>query len=139
VGKAMLEHNCNLGGEPSGHVILADYGSSGDGLIAALQVLAILVRSKKPASQIFRVFESVPQLLENITLKNPKILKTDDVKNSLEAIEKDLREKGGDLVIRPSGTEPLVRVMVQGKDEKFLKETLQKIVDVLRDADKNAC
>ena len=138
VGKAMSEHNCNLGGEPSGHVILADYGSSGDGLIAALQVLAILVRSKKPASQICRVFEPVPQLLKNVTLQNPKILKTDDVKNSLETIEKDLRQRGGDVVIRPSGTEPLVRVMVQGKDEEFLKETLQKIVDVLHHADKSA-
>ncbi len=138
VGKAMIEHNCNLGGEPSGHVILADYGSSGDGLIAALQVLAILVRSKKPASQICRVFEPVPQFLENVTLKNPKILKMEEVKTSLEIIENDLHKQGGDVVIRPSGTEPLVRVMVQGKDEKILKETLQKIVRVLYHADKNA-
>lgn len=137
VGKAMAEYKCNLGGEPSGHVILGDYGSSGDGLIAALQVLAILVRSKKPTSQICRVFEAMPQILENVTLKNPKILKTDEVKNSLEIIEKDLRKKGGNTVIRMSGTEPLVRVMVQGPTQNLLKETLQKIVDVLHHADKN--
>jgi phosphoglucosamine mutase len=137
VGKAMVEHKCNLGGEPSGHVILGDYGSSGDGLLAALQVLAILVRSKKPASQICRVFNPVPQLLKNVTLKHPKVLKTDEVKKSLEAIDTDLRKVGGETVIRPSGTEPLVRVMVQGSNEKFLKETLQKIVDVLHHADKN--
>ncbi len=138
VGKAMTEGGCNMGGEPSGHIILSDYGSSGDGLVAALQILAILVRSKKPASEICRVFDPMPQLLENVTLKNPKILNTEEVQGVLKEIEKHLHKNGGEVVIRPSGTEPLVRIMVQGQDEKLLKEILRKVVEALHHADKSA-
>src|SRR6266576_1263448 len=106
---------CNLGGEQSGHIILSDYATTGDGLIAALQVLAAIVETGKRASEVCRVFEPVPQLLRNVRFEHGRPLESRRVQRAIAAGEARLGT-GGRLVIRNSGTEPVIRVMAQGED-----------------------
>ena len=123
--------NGNLGGEPSGHILLPDATRSGDGLIAALQVLALLVRTGQTASQALNLFEPVPQKLVNLKdvdkalVQDPKILKL------VSEIEADFAGEGR-VLLRPSGTEPLVRVMVEALDEIRLDAALDKLCDALQ-------
>ncbi|OYU43018.1 MAG: phosphoglucosamine mutase, partial [Burkholderiales bacterium PBB4] len=102
----------NVGGEQSGHMILSDYGTTGDGLVAALQVLAELVRTGKPASDVLHQFEPVPQLLKNVRFSGGKPLEAESVKRIIADAEAELSGSGR-LVIRPSGTEPVIRVMAE--------------------------
>jgi phosphoglucosamine mutase len=111
----MREKGCNVGGEQSGHMILLDHATTGDGTIAALQVLAALVRSGKPASELLHLFDPVPQLLKNVRFAGGKPLEDDRVKAVIADAEASLAGKGR-LVIRPSGTEPVIRVMAEGDD-----------------------
>ena len=122
----MREGGFNVGGEQSGHMILADYGTTGDGLVAALQVLAELVRQNKPASEVLHLFEPVPQLLKNVRFSGGKPLEAESVKQVIAAAEAELSGSGR-LVIRPSGTEPVIRVMAEGDDEGLV----MKVVDDL--------
>jgi phosphoglucosamine mutase len=115
----MRSLGCNLGGEQSGHIILSDYATTGDGLIAALQVLAAIVQTGKHASEVCRVFEPVPQLLRNVRFGHGRPLETARVKRAIAAAEARLGQEGR-LVIRNSGTEPVIRVMAQGEDESLL-------------------
>src|SRR6059058_1389624 len=119
VVEKMRALGCNLGGEQSGHIILSDYATTGDGLIAALQVLAAIVQTGKHASEVCRVFEPVPQLLRNVRFGHGRPLETARVKRAIAAAEARLGKEGR-LVIRNSGTEPVIRVMAQGEDESLL-------------------
>ena len=123
----------NVGGEQSGHMILLDHGTTGDGTVAALRVLASLVRSGKPASELLHVFDPVPQLLKNVRYSGGKPLEADSVKQVIAAAEKEL-EGTGRLVIRPSGTEPVIRVMAEGDDAAQVERIVDRICDAVREA-----
>jgi phosphoglucosamine mutase len=126
VVEKMRSLGCNLGGEQSGHIILSDYATTGDGLIAALQVLAAIVETGRQASEVCRVFEPVPQLLRNVRFGHGRPLETARVKRTIAAAEARLGAKGR-LVIRNSGTEPVIRVMAQGEDEALLTSVVDEI------------
>ena len=128
----MLKHGYNLGGEQSGHIILSDFSTTGDGLIAALQVLAVIQEGGRSVSEACRVFEPCPQVLKNVSYTNGSPLKDARVKKAIQAGEVRLG-KAGRLVIRESGTEPLIRVMAQGDDEQMIDEVVDEIVGVLEE------
>jgi phosphoglucosamine mutase len=120
----MRASGCNVGGEQSGHIILTDHATTGDGLVAGLQVLAALVEEQKPASEVLSQFEPVPQLLKNVRFNGGEPLEAKSVKARIAAAEAELG-KHGRLVIRKSGTEPLIRVMAEGRD----RQAIERIVD----------
>jgi phosphoglucosamine mutase len=126
----MRTHDCNVGGEQSGHIILSDYAHTGDGLVAALQVLAVIVNKGKPTSEIAKIFEPYPQILRNIHLQNGAPLDNEKVKQVIADAEKELKNKGH-LLIRKSGTEPLLRIMAQGNDESQLKNIINRVVSTM--------
>ncbi len=123
----------NVGGEQSGHMILSDYGTTGDGLVAALQVLAELVRTGKAASEVLHQFEPVPQLLKNVRFSGGKPLDADSVKRVIADAEAELNGSGR-LVIRPSGTEPVIRVMAEGDDAAQVEAVVDRICDAVKEA-----
>jgi phosphoglucosamine mutase len=123
----------NVGGEQSGHIILSDYATTGDGLIAALQVLAELVAQAKPASDVLHLFDTVPQLLKNVRFSGGKPLDDATVRAAIAAAERDLAGQGR-LVIRPSGTEPLIRVMAEGDDAALVTRVVDDICAAVRAA-----
>jgi len=123
----------NVGGEQSGHMILSDYGTTGDGLVAALQVLAELVRTGKPASDVLHQFEPVPQLLKNVRFSGGKPLEAESVKRVIADAEAELNGSGR-LVIRPSGTEPVIRVMAEGDDAAQVETVVDRICDAVKAA-----
>ncbi|PLX42329.1 MAG: phosphoglucosamine mutase [Hyphomicrobiales bacterium] len=125
----MRRHGYNLGGEQSGHIVLTDYATTGDGLIAALQVLAVLVESGGSVSQISRRFERVPQVLRNARLKSRGPL--DDQIEKMIADGRDKLGKNGRILVRPSGTEPVIRVMAEGDDEKLINSIVDDIVEAI--------
>jgi phosphoglucosamine mutase len=129
----MRARGCNVGGEQSGHIILSDHATTGDGLVAALQILACLVESGKPASQLLHQFEPLPQLLKNVRFGGGAPLETDGVKSAIAAGERRL-EGTGRLVIRRSGTEPLIRVMAEGEDEALVEEVVDSICEAVKAA-----
>ncbi|NBR31334.1 MAG: phosphoglucosamine mutase [Sphingomonadaceae bacterium] len=129
----MRQGGFNVGGEQSGHMILSDYGTTGDGLVAALQLLAELVRQDRPASDVFRLFEPVPQLLKNVRFAGGAPLENEQVKAVIAAAEADLVGKGR-LVIRPSGTEPVIRVMAEGDDAAQVETLVEAICDAVKQA-----
>jgi phosphoglucosamine mutase len=126
VVEKMRALGCNLGGEQSGHIILSDYATTGDGLIAALQVLAAIVETGRRASEVCRVFTPVPQLLRNVRFGNGRPLEAERVKRAIADGEARLGAAGR-LVIRNSGTEPVIRVMAQGEDEALLTGVVEEI------------
>jgi phosphoglucosamine mutase len=128
--EAMRELDANLGGEQSGHVILSDYATTGDGLIAGLQMLASIVQSGKKASDVAHVFEAMPQLLENVRFASAPPLDDATVKAAIAASEQELG-RGGRVLIRKSGTEPLVRVMAEGPSDESVRHAVGRIVDAL--------
>ncbi|MGI9169283.1 MAG: phosphoglucosamine mutase [Caulobacteraceae bacterium] len=123
----------NLGGEASGHIIMSDYSTTGDGLIAALQVLARLVRSKKPMSALARQFEPVPQKLENIRFAGGAPLENAAVKTAIAEAETRLNGCGR-VLVRASGTEPMIRVMAEGDDEKLIRAVVRDIAGAVKAA-----
>ena len=132
VVERMREGGYNLGGEQSGHIVLSDYTTTGDGLIAALQVLAVLVQDGGKASQVTRVFEPLPQILKNVAVTGDA-LEDAAVREAVAAGERALGQ-GGRLLIRKSGTEPVVRVMGEGEDEKTVGEVVESIARALANA-----
>ncbi|MCU4159547.1 phosphoglucosamine mutase [Acidiphilium sp. AL] len=124
VAETMRAHGLNLGGEQSGHVILSDFATTGDGLIAALQVLAVLVREGRPASAVCRLFEPLPQLLRNVRYAGATPLQAPPVLAAMTEAEARLAGTGR-LLIRASGTEPLIRVMAEGEDERLIAEIVE--------------
>lgn len=130
----MREHGFNVGGEQSGHLVLSDFSTTGDGLIAALQVLAVITENDQPASTACHLFEPLPQILKNVRYRNgTKPLERKDVAAAIQDGEARLA-KSGRLLIRKSGTEPVIRVMAEGDDEKLVKTVVGDIVKVLEDA-----
>jgi phosphoglucosamine mutase len=120
----------NVGGEQSGHIVLSDFATTGDGLIAALQVLAVVVQADKPASAVTRLFEPVPQLLRNVRFSGGQPLEDAKVQAAIRAGEERLG-KGGRLVIRKSGTEPLIRVMAEGDNEDLVAAVVGEICQAI--------
>ncbi len=129
----MKEGGFNVGGEQSGHMILLDHATTGDGTIAALRVLAGLVKTGKPASELLHVFEKVPQLLKNVRYDGGMPLENSAVKSVIADAERQLEGKGR-LVIRPSGTEPLIRVMAEGDEAAEVEQVVDRICDSVRAA-----
>ncbi|WP_174800517.1 phosphoglucosamine mutase [Martelella limonii] len=127
----MRKHGYNVGGEQSGHIVLSDFGTTGDGLVAALQVLAAVKRAGKPVSEVCRKFEPVPQLLRNVRITVGAVpLEDSNVKQAIADAEAELKGRGR-LVIRPSGTEPLIRVMAEGDDPSQVERVVGGLIDVI--------
>lgn len=129
----MRAHGFNLGGEQSGHIILSDYTTTGDGLVAALQLLAVVKRMDKPVSEVCHCFEPLPQILKNVRYKQGQPLKEKPVVSAIEAAKQLLGESGR-LVIRPSGTEPVIRVMAEGDDRDLVMRAVDNVVEAVTKA-----
>jgi len=130
----MRARGWNVGGEQSGHIILADHGTTGDGLVAGLQVLAALVDAKTPASQLLRQFEPLPQLLKNVRFNGgAEPLEADIVRKRIATAEAELEGRGR-LLIRKSGTEPLIRVMAEGDDPALVERLVDEICEAVQSA-----
>lgn len=126
----MLEQGYNLGGEQSGHIILSDYATTGDGFVSALQVLAVVQKLGRPVSEVCHKFEPLPQILKNFHYRNGKPLDRVEVKSAITAGEKRLNGHGR-LLVRSSGTEPVIRVMGEGDDRILVEEVVDTIVTAL--------
>jgi len=126
----MRSHGYNLGGEPSGHIILSDHTTTGDGLLAALQVLAVVKKQQQPISKVCHRFDPLPQVLRNVRYKGGKLLESVKVRNAIKDGEARL-DGHGRLVVRPSGTEPVIRVMGEGDDKVLVEEIVEGIVNAL--------
>jgi phosphoglucosamine mutase len=129
----MREADFNLGGEQSGHLILSDFSTTGDGLLAALQVLAVLKESDRPMSALARQFEPVPQKLENVRFASGKPLESADVKGAIAEAEQRLNGSGR-VLVRASGTEPLIRIMAEGDDEGLVNQVVREIAGAVKKA-----
>ena len=129
----MREGGFNLGGEQSGHIILSDFSTTGDGLLAALQVLAVLKESDKPMSALARQFEPVPQKLENVRFASGKPLENAEVMAVMADAEQRLNGCGR-ILVRASGTEPLIRIMAEGDDEKLVSQVVKEIAGAVKKA-----
>jgi phosphoglucosamine mutase len=127
----MRKHGYNVGGEQSGHIVLSDFTTTGDGLVSALQVLACVVATGKPVSHVCARFTPLPQVLKNVRYTNGKPLEDKRVRKAIEGAKQKLGEKGR-VVIRPSGTEPVIRVMAEGDDETLVNAVVGDIVDAVK-------
>ena len=130
----MRENGFVVGGEQSGHVVLADYVTTGDAIIAALQVLSIMVSQNKRASEVLKVFEPVPQVLKNVRYETSDPLSSDLVKEAYSRMESELAEAGR-IVLRKSGTEPLIRVMAEAQSAELAERVVDTIIDAVQKAD----
>ena len=126
----MREHGFNVGGEQSGHIVLSDFSTTGDGLISALQVLTCVQKAGKPVSEVCSKFEAVPQFLKNVRFSGGKPLEDKKVISAIDE-GRDRLGKSGRVVIRPSGTEPLIRVMAEGDDSALVESVVDDIVSVI--------
>jgi phosphoglucosamine mutase len=133
VGERMREAGCNLGGEQSGHMIMSDFGTTGDGLVAALQVLAVLVEEGRPASAALRRFHPLPQKLVNVRHAGGAPHRMPEVVAAIAAEETALAGRGR-VLIRASGTEPVIRVMAEAEDEALLEATMERLLATIRRA-----
>jgi phosphoglucosamine mutase len=129
----MRANGYNIGGEPSGHIILSDYTTTGDGLLAALQVLAVVKKQDKPVSAVCHRYDPLPQVLKNVRYRSGKPLENAKVRSAIKEAEARLNGNGR-LIIRPSGTEPVIRVMGEGDDKGLVEEVVDGIVDALTQA-----
>ena len=121
----------NLGGEQSGHIIMIDHATTGDGLMAALQALSAMIKSRKPASEAFRAFEPVPQLLKNVRVVDANAaLAAAAVTRAIADAEARLGTSGR-ILVRKSGTEPLIRVMAEGDDSDLVRTVVDQIIDAI--------
>ena len=132
VVEQMRSAGINLGGEQSGHIVMSDFATTGDGLVAGLQLLACVQQADRPVSEVCRRFEPVPQLLENV--RNDRgVLDLDSVRDAIEAVRSRLGNQGR-LVIRPSGTEPLIRIMAEGDDPSLVSNVVHELAGVIGEA-----
>jgi phosphoglucosamine mutase len=129
----MLADGYNLGGEQSGHIILSDYATTGDGFVAALQVLAMVQKVRRPVSEVCHRFDPLPQILKNVRYRSGKPLDAAEVKSAIETGHERLNGHGR-LLVRSSGTEPVIRVMGEGEDRSLVEEVVDNIVDALGQA-----
>jgi phosphoglucosamine mutase len=134
VVERMRQGGFNLGGEQSGHIVMTDYATTGDGLMAGMQFLAEMLHAQLPASELMHQFEPVPQLLENVRFDAGQApLEDIHVQAAIAQAEEDLAG-GGRLLIRKSGTEPLVRVMAEHEDAGLMERSVQSVVRAVEDA-----
>lgn len=129
----MLENGYNIGGEQSGHIIFLDDNTTGDGLLSALHLLEVMVETKKPLSELAQIMEVYPQALVNAKVPNHKkeaFMDYPDIADAIEELERKFDGEGR-VLIRPSGTEPLVRVMIEGKDQSVIEEEAHKLADLI--------
>ena len=133
VMERMREGGFNLGGEQSGHIIMSDVSTTGDGLISALQVLAVLAKTDQPMSALGRQFEPAPQILKNVRFAGGKPLEHKDVKAAIADVEARLGTQGR-IVVRASGTEPLIRIMAEGDDHRMVSDAVKQIVSAVENA-----
>jgi phosphoglucosamine mutase len=126
----MRMHGYNIGGEQSGHIILSDYSTTGDGFVAALQVLAVVRRQGKPVSEVCHRFEPLPQILKNVKVAKGTSIETSRVRTAITAGEAKLG-RGGRLIVRPSGTEPVIRVMGEGDDKTLVETVVDDVCEAL--------
>lgn len=131
--EAMRAMGCNVGGEQSGHIILTDHSTTGDGLLAAMQILAVLAGEGKPASEILNCFRPLPQILKNVRFEQGRPLEDAGVKAAIAAAE-DALAGTGRLLVRPSGTEPLIRVMAEGEDEILVAQSVDNVCAAVKAA-----
>jgi phosphoglucosamine mutase len=129
----MREHGFNVGGEQSGHIIMSDFTTTGDGFVAALQVLAVVKKQDQPVSNVCHRFDPLPQVLKNVRYKSGKPLENAKVRSAIKQAQARLNGLGR-LVVRPSGTEPVIRVMVEGDDKGLAEEVVDGIVEALTHA-----
>ena len=129
----MREAGINLGGEQSGHIIMSDYATTGDGFVAALQVLAVVKKHGKPVSEVCHRFDPLPQVMKNVRYRNGAPLEDAKVKSAIQQAVERLDGQGR-LIIRASGTEPVIRVMAEGENQPFIEELVDGIVDALSKA-----
>jgi phosphoglucosamine mutase len=127
----MREHGYNVGGEQSGHIVLSDFGTTGDGLVSALQILAVVRAAGGTVSEVCRKFTPVPQVLKNVRFAGGAPLEKERVQNAIN-LGRDRLGEGGRLVIRPSGTEPLIRVMAEGDDQQLVNDVVDDIIGALK-------
>jgi phosphoglucosamine mutase len=127
----MRRHGYNVGGEQSGHIVLSDFTTTGDGLVAALQVLSVVVGTGEPVSAVCKRFEPVPQLMENVRYANGAPWEHDLVKRAIDLAKARLGETGR-LLVRPSGTEPLIRVMAEADDAGLVREVVAEVAEAVR-------
>ncbi len=126
----MLKHGFNVGGEQSGHIVMSDFGTTGDGLVAALQVLSLVVAEGRKVSEVCRRFEAVPQLLKNVRYSGVSPLEAPRVNQAIQDQRSRLGD-GGRLLIRPSGTEPLIRVMAEGDDQDLVHSVVDELTEMI--------
>lgn len=129
----MRAHGFNVGGEQSGHIVMSDFSTTGDGLLAALQVLAEVKRQDRPVSEVCNLFHPLPQILKNVKFKQGRPLEDNAVRKMIADAETRLGN-GGRLVIRPSGTEPVIRVMAEGDDEGLVRNIVDELCGVIAKA-----
>jgi len=135
VVEAMRAKGYNFGGEQSGHLIFLDHNTTGDGILAALQLLAVMIKSNKPISELAKVMESFPQVLKNVRTAekiNPKHIP--GFSAAVTALEQKLGDNGR-ILVRPSGTEPVIRVMVEGEDETEINTMADELCELIRKED----
>ena len=130
VSQFMRENGYNIGGEQSGHIIIGDYSTTGDGLLAAIQILSIMKKSNKKISALARLIKIVPQIQRNYKISDYEKINTDDVDEIHRIGQERIKEKGR-ILVRLSGTEPLIRVMGESQDKKYLNETLDYLMDLI--------
>ncbi len=131
----MQEIGANLGGEQSGHIIFLDENTTGDGLLSALHILEVLVETKKPLSELAKIMEVLPQALVNAKVPNHEkesFMKYPEIASAIAKLEEQFAGKGR-VLIRPSGTEPMVRVMIEGKDQKVIDEEAKKLAELIQE------
>jgi phosphoglucosamine mutase len=126
----MREHDYNVGGEQSGHIILSNYTTTGDGFVAALQLLAVVKKKNKPVSEVCHRFEPLPQVMRNVRYRSGKPLENSKVLSAIADAENRLNGQGR-LVVRPSGTEPVIRIMGEGDDKAMVEEVVDGIAEVV--------
>ena len=129
----MRQHGFNVGGEQSGHIVMSDFGTTGDGLIAALQILALVVAEERPVSEVCSRFEAVPQLLRNVRYSGASPLDAPQIKKAIK-LQRGRLGAQGRLLIRPSGTEPLIRVMAEGDDRGLIHSVVDELIDLIETA-----
>jgi phosphoglucosamine mutase len=131
VVEEMRRSGFNIGGEQSGHIVLSDFGTTGDGVLAALQVLSIVNDSKKPASEVCHMFEPLPQLLKNVKYSGETPLNKSNVQAAIKGAEERLKGSGR-LLVRASGTEPLIRVMAEGDDDALIQNIVNDLCNLIQ-------
>ena len=132
VSQFMRENGYNIGGEQSGHIIIGDYSTTGDGLLAAIQILSIMKKSNKKISELARLIKIVPQIQRNYKISDYEKINTDDIDEIHKIGQERIKEKGR-ILVRLSGTEPLIRVMGESQDKKYLNQTLDYLIDLIEE------